>query len=152
MTTGKHPVKHSMLDRFAIDDGRHLPKIVIDEDASTAADTARYRAACSCGRMPQQPAGTRAQALAAHLAHVNTKIGPPKGPQWLPVGARIVILLVAMLAIWGACYATGQIITHDQALTGAAAKGVVGGSQLMGLVLALGLMVGVRRYIAPTRI
>ena len=141
-----------MLDRFAIDDGRHLPEIVIDEDSSTAAGTARYRAACSCGRMPQQPGGTHDQALAAHLAHVNTKICPPKGPQWLPAGARLVILAAAMLAIWGTCYATGQIITHDQALTGAAAKGALVGAHLAGLVLAFGLMLAVRRYIAPTRV
>jgi hypothetical protein len=28
-----------LLDRFAIDDGRHLPEIVIDEDASTSGST-----------------------------------------------------------------------------------------------------------------
>lgn len=141
-----------MFDRFAIDDGRHLPKPVIDEDASTAAGTARFRAECSCGRMPQTPAGTRDQALAAHIAHVTTKIGPSKGPEWLPDGARVVILAVAMLVIWGACYATGQIITHDQDLTGATAKTVLGSCHLAGLALAFGLMVAVRRYIAPTRV
>ncbi|MFJ2819122.1 hypothetical protein [Streptomyces sp. NPDC087294] len=142
----------TVFDRFVIDDGRHLPKPVIDEDASTAAGTARFRAECSCGRMPQHPAGTREQALAAHIAHVNAKTGPSRGPEWLPVGARVVILAVAMLVVWGACYATGQIITHDQGLTGATAKTVLGGSHLAGLALAFGLMVTVRRYIAPTRV
>ncbi|MEU2770675.1 MULTISPECIES: hypothetical protein [Streptomyces] len=141
----------TVFDRFAIDDGQHLPKPVLDEDASTAAGTARFRADCSCGRMPQTPAGTRAQALAAHIAHVNTKIGPSKGPEWLPIGARLVILAAAMLIIWGACYATGQNVTHDHDLTGATAKTVLGGSHLVGLALAFGLMVAVRRYIAPTR-
>ncbi|MFD5342972.1 hypothetical protein [Streptomyces anulatus] len=141
----------TVFDRFAIDDGRHLPQPVIDEDASTAAGTARFRAECSCGRMPQHPAGTRDQALAAHIAHVNTKIGPAKGPEWLPVGARVAILAVTMLVIWGTCYATGQTVTHDQDLTGATAKTVLGASHLAGLVLAFGLMVAVRRYIAPTR-
>ncbi|MGW0844299.1 hypothetical protein ACWD26_30000 [Streptomyces sp. NPDC002787] len=140
-----------MFDRFAIDDGRHLPEVVIDEDASTVAGTARFRATCSCGRMPQLPAGTREEALVAHLAHVQTKIGPSRGPQWLPVGARLIILAVAMLVIWGACYATGEVIAHGQDLTGAIAKTVVGGSHLVGLALAFGLMVGARRYIAPTR-
>ncbi|WP_327359823.1 hypothetical protein [Streptomyces sp. NBC_01304] len=139
------------LDRFVIDDGRHLPQLVIDEDASTAAGTARFRARCSCGRMASHPAGTREQALAAHLAHVNTKIGPSKGPKWLPAGARVIILAVAMLIIWGACYATGQVVTHDQDLTGATAKTVLGGSHLAGLALAFGLMVAARRYIAATR-
>lgn len=40
--------------------------------------------------------------------------GATKGPQWLPVGARVVILTVAMLIIWGAYYATGQVVTHDR--------------------------------------
>jgi hypothetical protein len=144
-------MESSMLDRFAIDDGRHLPKVVIDEDASAAAGTARFRVACSCGRMPRQPAGSRDEALATHIAHVNTKIGPSKGPEWLPVGARLVILAVAMLVVWGACYATGQVITHDQELTGATAMTVLGVSHLAGLALAFGLMVAARRYIAPTR-
>ncbi len=139
------------LDRFAIDDGRHLPQLVIAEDASTAAGLARFRAGCSCGRMSSHPAGTREQALAAHIAHVNTKIGPSKGPEWLPVGARVVILAVVMLIVWGACYATGQFVAHDQGLTGATAKTVLGGSHLAGLALAFGLVVAVRRYIAPTR-
>lgn len=140
-----------MLARFAIDDGRHVPEFVIDEDASTAAGAARFRATCSCGRMPRQMAGTREQALATHIAHVNTKIGPSKGPEWLPVGARVVILAAAMMIIWGVCYGTGQILTHDHDLTGASAKTVLGGSHLAGLALALGLMVAVQRYIAPTR-
>ncbi|MFJ7416743.1 hypothetical protein ACIQWZ_39030 [Streptomyces sp. NPDC098077] len=56
-----------------------------------------------------------------------------------------------MLAIWGACYATGQMITHDQDFAGVTAKTVLGSSHLAGLALAFGLMVAVRRYIAPTR-
>ncbi|MFD3422638.1 hypothetical protein [Streptomyces decoyicus] len=140
------------LDRFAIDDGCHLPQLVIAEDASTAAGTDCFRPGCSCGRMSSHSAGTHEQALAAHIAHINTKIGPSKGPEWLPVGARVVILAVAMLVIWGACYATGQVITHAQDLTGTAAMTLLGGSHLAGLALAFGLMVAVRRYIAPTRV
>ncbi|MFJ8752216.1 hypothetical protein ACIREO_23210 [Streptomyces sp. NPDC102441] len=139
------------LDRFVIDDGRHLPQMTIDEDASTAAGAARFRATCSCGRMSHRPAGTREQALGAHLAHVNTKAGPPRNPTWLPFGARVVILAAAMLMLWGLCYATGQVVVHNQGLTGAAAMTLRGGSHLAGLVLAFGLMVAARRSIAPTR-
>ncbi|MFE9679205.1 hypothetical protein ACFYO5_34675 [Streptomyces sp. NPDC006259] len=139
------------LDRFAIDDGRHLPQLGIAEDESTAAGTARFRARCSCGRMSPHPTGTREQALAAHIAHVNTKIGPSKGPDWLAVGVRAGILAVAMLIIWGACYAIGLVVTHDQDLTGATAKAVLGGSHLAGLALVFGLVVAARRCIAPTR-
>ncbi|MEV7417716.1 hypothetical protein [Streptomyces sp. NPDC089919] len=141
----------TMLDRFAIDDGRHLPQLVINEDASATAGTARYTASCSCGRMPGQTAGTRDQALAAHLAHVTTRTGPSKGPHWLPVGARLLILAGAMALVWGLCFTAGQIITDTQDLTGAAAKAVLAGAHLTGLLLAFGLMVAVRRYIAPTR-
>lgn len=133
-----------MLDRFAIDEGRHLPKVVIDEDASTAAGSARFRADCSCGRMPQHSAGTRERALAAHLAHVKTKIGPSKGPKWLPVCARLVILMLAMLAIWTGCYIIGEMLANGSKL-------IVAGSILTGFALAFGLMVATRHYIAPTR-
>ncbi|WP_149561557.1 hypothetical protein [Streptomyces cacaoi] len=139
-----------MLDRFAIDDGRHLPDLVIDEDASTAAGTARYRVTCSCDRMPHHTAGTRDQALAAHIAHVNTRLGPSKGPAWLPVGARVILLLVAMVMLWAACYITGRTAVDSTGLTGAAANSVLVGSVLAGFALAFGLMVTVRRYIAPT--
>ena len=132
------------LDRFAIDDGRHLPQLVIAEDASTAAGRARFRAGCSCGRMSSHPAGTREQALAAHIAHVNTKIGPSKGPKWLPVGARLVLLMLAMLAIWMGCYITGETLADGS-------KVIVAGSILTGFALAFGLMVATRHYIAPTR-
>lgn len=140
-----------MLDRFAIDDGRHLPAFVIDEDASSAAGEARYRAACSCGRMPPMPAGPQEQARAAHLAHVKTRLHPSKGPAWLPEGARIALLALAMLATFAASYAGGQVIIHDQDITGATANLVIVSSVLSGYTLAFGLMVAVRRYIAPTR-
>ncbi|MEU5445793.1 MULTISPECIES: hypothetical protein [Streptomyces] len=139
------------LDRFVIDDGLHLPEIAIDEDASRAAGTARFYATCSCGRMPRQRAGAREQALASHVAHVGTKVGPAKGPDWLPVGARVVVLVLVMAIVWGVCFAAGQIVAHEYGLTGAALKAVLGGANLTGLALAFGLMVAVRRYIAPTR-
>ncbi|MER6605852.1 hypothetical protein ABT282_08025 [Streptomyces sp. NPDC000927] len=137
------------LDRYNIDDGDHRPKYIIDEDASAKAGQARFRAACSCKRMPDLPAGTREEALAAHIAHVNTKLGPTKGPKWLPESARLAILLVAMVAIWIGCYAVGEMLADD--FTGVAAKMVVLGSVLTGFALAFGLMVATRHYIAPTR-
>ncbi|MEV0776574.1 hypothetical protein [Streptomyces sp. NPDC050428] len=36
-------------------------------------------------------------------------------------------------------------------ITGAAAMTILAGSHLAGLVVAFGLMVGARRYVAPTR-
>lgn len=139
------------LDRFIIDDGRHLPQPVIDEDASRGAGTARFRAACSCGRLPRLPAGTREEALAIHLAHVSARTGPSKGPRWLPESVHPALLVLAMLLICGACLTTAQLIVHAQQLDGAAAKAVTGGSVPFAFLLAFSLMVAVRNYIAPTR-
>ncbi|MYZ38530.1 hypothetical protein GT002_26370 [Streptomyces sp. SID4917] len=136
------------LDRYIIDDGRHLPQIVIDEDASTAAGAARYRSGCSCGRMLSLPADTHEHALNVYLAHIDAQTGPAKGPEWLPVGVRVVLLALVMVIAW---FVAGQIVAHHQDLTGASAVAVRGGSDLAGLALAFGLMVAVRRYIAPTR-
>ncbi|MBD3004833.1 hypothetical protein [Streptomyces sp. 5-10] len=140
-----------MFGKFTIDDGLHLPQIVIDEDASTIAGTAQYRATCSCDQMPRHPAGTHDQALAAHIAHISTRLGPSKGPEWLPVGARLVILMVAMSIVWGVFYITGQAVIHQHHLAGATAKALIAGFHLTGLASAFGLMVAARRYIAPTR-
>ncbi|MGW7425819.1 hypothetical protein ACWGJB_38305 [Streptomyces sp. NPDC054813] len=140
-----------MLDRFAIDDGRHLPEIVIDEDASAVAGEARFRADCSCGRMPRPPAGTRDQALSAHIAHVNTRIGPSKGPAWLPLEARLALLFLGCLALCAGFF-VGSIELADAAhLTSSAAAGARAGGALAGFAAAGCLMVAVRRYIAPTR-
>ncbi|MGA5202776.1 hypothetical protein [Streptomyces variegatus] len=140
-----------MLERFKIDDGRHFPAVRIDEDASTAAGAARWRAACSCGRMPAHPAGTRAQALAAHVDHARTRLGPTRGPAWLPVGVRIVVLLLLMLAVALACYFGGLALVEGYDLTGARAASVRAGSVLGGFASAFGLMVAARHFIAPTQ-
>lgn len=136
----------NLFGRFAIDDGRHLLRFDVDVVESALAGETRHRAECSCGRMPAV-AVTRDQALAAHLEHVSTRLGPPAGP---PVG-RVALLATAMLIIWGACCVTGQIVVHDQGLTGTAATAATAVSALTGLGLAAGLMVAVRRHIAPTR-
>ncbi|MFJ2628988.1 hypothetical protein ACIO6T_37940 [Streptomyces sp. NPDC087532] len=144
-------IKTRRFDRFLIDDGRHLPTYVIDEDASRSAGEAGWRATCSCDRMPYHPAGSREHALTAHLAHVSERLTPATGPKWIPPGARLVLLLLAMLAIWAACYFAGVLVTQQTDLTGAAAKAVLAGAHLTGMVTAFGLMVLARRFIAPTR-
>ncbi|MFD8509678.1 hypothetical protein ACFV27_00830 [Streptomyces antimycoticus] len=140
-----------MLDRYRIDDGRHLPEIVVDEDASTAAGDARWRASCSCDRMPAAPAGTRGQALAAHLDHVRTRLSPTRGPSWLPAEVRIVVLLLLMLAVALGGYFGGLVLVDHYALAGPGAMSVRAGSLLGGFGGAFLLMVAGRHFIAPTR-
>ncbi|MEW2493929.1 hypothetical protein AB0942_10320 [Streptomyces nodosus] len=143
--------KTRRFDRFLIDDGRHLPTYVIDEDASRATGDARWRTTCSCDRMPGHPAGTREQALIAHLAHVSERLSPVSAPERLPSGARVVLLLLAMLAVWAACYIAGILLIQEADLRGMVSKAVLAGAHLTGVALAFGLMVLARRFIAPTR-
>jgi hypothetical protein len=140
-----------MFSRFAIDDGRHLPELVIDEHASNHAGATRYRAECSCGRMPSDPAATRDQALAAHIAHVNTRLGPSRGPTWLPLEARLGLLFIACMALWAATFLGGHAAAEALDLGDTATAGARAGSVLAGFAAAGCLMVAARRYIAPTR-
>jgi hypothetical protein len=130
-----------MLDRFTIDDGRHLPEIIINEDASAKVGKAVFRAGCSCGQM-EEVVGTREQAMLAHVGHAGSKLGPEKGPEWLPVGIRLALLMVTMLAVWGGCYMVGQ--TQDS-------TAVQAGAHLVGMLLAFSTMVAARKYIAQTK-
>ncbi|MER6109369.1 hypothetical protein [Streptomyces hirsutus] len=127
----------SRLDRFRIDDGRHLPALAIDEGSSFLHGRARYRATCSCGRMPPHPPGSREEAERAHARHAATRLGPER------LGLRLAALALGMLVVWGTCYAAGRSLSD--------AKAVLGAFHLMGLALAFGLMVAARRFIAPTR-
>lgn len=143
--------RKSMFSRFAMDDGRHWPpEIVIDEDASTAVGRARYRATCICGTV-SEAADSLEEARLQHIAHINTRLGPSRGPAWLPLEARIVLLMSAMLMICLACYASGELITHSYTLTGTFGGVIQAGSVIVGFALAFGLMVAVRRFIGPTR-
>ncbi|MET9776154.1 hypothetical protein ABZ023_18170 [Streptomyces sp. NPDC006367] len=127
----------SRFARFLIDDGRHLPAFTIDEDNSFLHGQARYRAECSCGRMPPHLPGSREEAERAHARHATTRLGPER------LGLRLVTLTAVMLATWGACYATGRFLSDS--------KTVLAASHLVGVALAFGLMVAARRFIAPTR-
>lgn len=139
------------LDRFRIDDGLHLVQLVIDEDATHAASEPRYRVACSCGRMRTFAPGTRDDALAAHGGHVGVYLDPPKGPRWMPLGVRLVLLVLAMLVIAVGFYLGGLAVVDQYALVDAPAALIRGASMLTGFTFAFALMVAVRRYIAPTR-
>jgi len=139
------------LDRLRIDDGRHLVRLVVDEDATHAAREPRYRVSCSCGRMPTYAPATRDDALAAHVGHVGVRLGPSKGPRWMPLGARIALLVLAMGVLFGGCYLAGQALIDHHALVDGQARLVRLGATLAGWTFAFGFMVAVRRYIAPTR-
>ncbi|MFI2673221.1 hypothetical protein ACH5AU_27335 [Streptomyces albidoflavus] len=142
----------TMFDRSRIADGRHLPNLAVDEDASSAADITQVRVTCSCGRMPQRAPEARDQALAAHTAHVNTVSSPAaKGRAWRSAGARVGMAMVAVLLVWGT-YAAGQLVLQGQLLAGSVAKVVVAGVLIGGIGLAFGLTVAaVRRLVVRNR-
>lgn len=140
-----------MLDRFRIDDGRHLPRLQLVEVASAAAGAARYTAACSCDRMTPTAPGTHEQALNAHVEHARAYLGPARGPSWLPWEVRIIALLVLMLILASGGYLGGLLLVDVHQLTGTAAQGAHVGGVLLGFTAAFALMVAVRRFIAPTR-
>ncbi|MGW6557605.1 hypothetical protein [Streptomyces hydrogenans] len=135
--------------RLTPDDGRHLPLLVIVEDASTAAGAARHRAGRSRGHSSHRTHATREETLTEHLTHVATRIESAAGPPWLRLGPRLAVLVTGMLLLWGGAFAAGQFLAQDLADTAAAA--VRAGSALAGLAATGCLMVDVRRYIAPTR-
>ncbi|WP_033954356.1 hypothetical protein [Streptomyces sp. CNQ431] len=141
-----------MFDRSRIADGRHLPDLAVDEDASSAAGIAQVRVTCSYGRMPQRTPEARDRALAAHTAHVNTVSRPAvKGQAWRSAGARVGMALVAVLLVWGT-YAAGQFVLQEQLLAAGGAKVVVAGVLIGGIGLAFGLTVAaVRRLVARNR-
>ncbi|MGV9814726.1 hypothetical protein ACWDTQ_22835 [Streptomyces cellulosae] len=138
------------LDRFRIDDGRHIPNLVIDEDATHATGQERYTITCSCGRMPNFNPASRDDALTAHLGHVGIDLEPPKGGR-MPLGLRLVLLVTAMLTIAVGFYLGGLAVIDTYTLADGQAAAVRAISMLTGLTFAFALMVAVRRYIAPTR-
>lgn len=136
-------------DRFVIDDGRHLVRISTDREASAAAGAVLFRATCSCGLMDLSEPMDHHAALRAHMGHVETRIGPQKGPAWLPEGARIIMLMVAMMSVWAGIFIAGYVVARG--LDGTAADLTRAAFTVMGMGAAFTLMVGMRRYIAPTR-
>lgn len=126
-----------MLDRFAIDDGRHLPETVIDEDASTVAGEARYRARCSCGWAAGHPELSRDGSLVAHAEHAVTRIHPSRGPAWLPLEGRLALLFLACLVLWGLGVFGGVALADALHLAGGAELGARAGGVLAGVAAAV---------------
>ncbi|MEU5476771.1 hypothetical protein [Streptomyces mirabilis] len=137
------------LDRFAIDDGRHVPNIVIDDDASVAAGEACYVAHCSCGNATR-PAIAKELALSAHMEHVSTRLGPSRGPDWMPLGVRLTLLMIACLALFMATQFGASLVIGNR--TGAEANTIWAGAILLGFAEVCILTVAVRRFIAPTKL
>ncbi|MFE7412901.1 hypothetical protein [Streptomyces laurentii] len=128
--------------------GRHQMTIEIDEDASTAAGRARYRAACACGQMPSHIPGDRAEAVAAYTAHTATASGNTAGP--LPT-AWIAALVALALLVWATAYAVGHLVAGEADLTAAGRRVVLGTAHLVGLGAGCGLMALVHRRLGPAR-
>jgi hypothetical protein len=136
------------LERFAIDDGRHVPNIVIDDEASVRAGEACYVAHCSCGSATE-PAIAKELARAAHAEHVATRLGPSRGPEGMPLGARLTLLMIACRALFLGTQLSATLLIDNH--TGTAVAAVRAGAVLLGCVEVCVLTVAVRRFIAPTK-
>ncbi|MFJ6438772.1 hypothetical protein [Streptomyces sp. NPDC091416] len=139
-------------DRFIVDDGRHEPQIVIDEDASAAAGRAQHRARCSCGRMPAHRPGTPQQGWAAYAAHARHRLGPASRPgARVSLGVRVTQLFLGCMALWAVGYAGAVEAADVLNLAGVAELGMRAAGLLGGFASAGLLMVAMRGFIAPMR-
>ncbi|MFC7992091.1 hypothetical protein ACFUV2_22550 [Streptomyces pilosus] len=139
-------------DRFVVDDGRHQPQIVIDEDASTAAGEAEHRALCSCGRLPPHRPGTPQQAWEAYAAHARRCLGPASQPaSRVSLGMRVALLFLGCMVLWGAGWTGAVSVANTLDLAGGADLAVRAAGLLVGFASAGLLMVAMRRFIAPMR-
>jgi hypothetical protein len=128
-----------MLQRFAVDDGRHHPTVVIDEDASTTAGTARYRVTCACGQMPPHTPGDEHHAYRAHAVHAAAVLGPAG----TLTGVRAAVLVVLLFLTWGAVYAAGEVVAAHYGL----GPLVPSLASLGGFAVAFAVMVAARRFV-----
>lgn len=135
-------------DRFVVDDGRHEPQFVIDEDASAAAGEAQHRALCSCGRLPPHRPGTPQQAWAAYAAHARRCLGPASR---VSLGMRVTLLFLGCMVLWGAGWTGAVSVANALDLAGGVGLAVRAAGLLVGFASAGLLMVALRRFIAPMR-
>ncbi|MEV4560015.1 hypothetical protein AB0K51_23910 [Kitasatospora sp. NPDC049285] len=121
--------------RPPMDDGRHGPVREIDPVASAFAGENVTHLVCQCGVVTGD--------LQGHAVHVREVLRVP-GPRWLPVGARLALLLGGGVAL----AITLMLIAQNQ-LDGTARTVVLGlaGPVAFGVTMALAVLL--RPYIVP---
>ncbi|MFD9685118.1 hypothetical protein ACFXPX_04465 [Kitasatospora sp. NPDC059146] len=123
------------MGRPPMDDGRHGPVRELDPIASARAGEAVHRMVCQCG----EPTGD----FAGHAIHAREVLQVP-GPAWLPVGARLALLLAGGVAL-----AIGLMLIADNLLTGTARLVLLGLAGPTAFGATMGLAVLLRPYIVP---
>ncbi|MCP2314108.1 hypothetical protein [Kitasatospora paracochleata] len=81
--------------------------------------------------------------LAGHAVHARAVLQVP-GPTWLPVGARLALLLASGVAL-----AIGLMLVDEKLLTGTARLVVLGLAGPAAFGVTMGLAVLLRPYIVP---
>ncbi|MFJ5926444.1 hypothetical protein ACIQF6_27965 [Kitasatospora sp. NPDC092948] len=121
--------------RPPMDDGRHGPVREIDPLASALAGENVTHLVCQCGEVTKD--------LAGHAVHARAVLQVP-GPAWLPVGARLALLLASGVAL-----AIGMMLIAENLLTGTARLVVLGLAGPGAFGVTMGLAVLLRPYIVP---
>ncbi|MFF2378357.1 hypothetical protein ACFVUW_28605 [Streptomyces xiamenensis] len=136
-----------MLERWAIDDGRHVP--LIEDDIVTSVQEGRdvVVVTCGCGGMPAVSA-PRATRLAPHMQHLRDS-QRLKGPAGLALGVRVALLMLADVGLFLLLQVAGDsIVPHPHGLPAVLARLAF---VLAGFAVAAVLTVSLRLYIAPAR-
>ncbi len=136
-----------MLDRWAIDDGYHVPRIEPDILASAKRGEDMVTVSCTCGRM-RTATVPHLQRLGPHLAHLRESQRIKGSSRYL--GLRLALLMLADTALFlGAQVLGDRVVPHPAGLADLAARL---GFVAAGLVAAAALTVAVRHYIAPGKL
>ncbi|WP_158835066.1 hypothetical protein [Streptomyces sp. NRRL S-350] len=121
--------------RPPMDDGRHGPIRETDPVASALAGEDVPHLVCQCGVVTGDFHG--------HALHAHDVLKVP-GPAWLPVGARLALLLAGGVAL-----AIGLMLIAESLLDGTARKVLLGLAGPAAFGVTMGLAVLLRPYIVP---
>lgn len=144
---GIHEGELYVLERWAIDDGLHAPRIEDDIVASVREGRDVVVVTCGCGGMAAASV-PRAARLAPHAQHLRDG-QRLKGPAGLPVGARVVLLMLADIGLLLLLQVAGDsVVPHPHGLPTVLARLAF---VLAGFAAVAVLTVSLCRYIAPGR-
>lgn len=128
--------------KFSTSDGYHRLRVFDSKGV-----TSNFHATCACGEMERKECDTYEQGLIAYMNHLKGMIVEPKS---IHLGVRTGILAASMYVVWALCYGVGRMFVAPH-VEGSVYTVVVVGFSLLGLFLAFGLMVTLRRFLDPTK-